>query len=133
MYTATVLSNSFLAGVLKVTVAFTNGTETFNEDIDLTGGSLDILAQKVANRLNTLNATAALAAIIVAGPVPPFTPTPIDPLVAARNALRQAKEDADLGILQVTDKAYTDALAAAQSAYTAASVDQIVSAQSTVL
>ncbi len=122
MYTASVSDKSFAAGVLKVSVVFTNGTDSFNEDIDLTGGSLDILSQKVANRLNTLNATAALVDTIENGPVPAFTPAPIDPLIAARRALIQAKQDVDLGIIQVTDAAYTDALAAAQSAATAKAV-----------
>ncbi len=119
MWTAAVSDKSFASGVLKVTVVFTNGTDSFNEDIDLTGGSLDVLSQKVANRLNTLNATAALVDTIANGPVPAFTPAPIDPLIDARSALRLAKEDVDLGIIQVTDPAYTDALAAAQSAATA--------------
>lgn len=133
MWTATVADKSFVSGVLKVKVSFTNGTDSFSEDIDLTGGSLDVLSQKVAGRLNTLNASAALVDTIAVGPVAPFTPEPVDPLVAARRALAQAKEDADLGIIQTTDKAYTEALANAQAAYTAASIDQIVSAQSTVV
>lgn len=133
MWTAKVTDKSFVNGVFSVTVAYTNGKETFSDVIDMTGGSPEVLSQKVTTKLNTLNATVPLVDAIVLGDVPPFVQPAPDPLDAARRALATANQDAELGIIQKIDKVYIDALDAAQAAYTSTAVSEIVSKQSTVL
>ncbi len=47
-------------GSVTVTAQYSNGVDVFDETIDMTGGTLDVLTQKVQNRLNTLNINEAL-------------------------------------------------------------------------
>lgn len=81
-WTATIVSKDYSKGVLLVGVEYTNGNETFSESIDMTGGTLDVLNQKIQGKLNTLNATSDLISDIDSAVAQKqtvtFTPKPVD-------------------------------------------------------
>ncbi len=116
MWTASLTGKVFTGGSLTVTVAFTNGKDSFNQDFDLSGGSLNTLAQRVSGRIDQLNISDTLMQSIDIGPVPAYVPPTRDELAYARSQLAQVKQDVDLGIIKETDAIYIDALAAAKAA-----------------
>jgi len=59
-WTAIIVSKDYSKGILLVGIEYTDGNETFGESIDMTGGTLDVLNQKIQDRLNTLNTTSTL-------------------------------------------------------------------------
>lgn len=127
MWTAEITDISFTGSVFTVTVYYTapvgSTAGSFGEVMDVTGGTPDVVNQKITTRLSTINANESLCRSIVRGPVTPAssTLTPDNALLAAKNNLATLKQDVDLGILAATDQIYIDALSAAQVAYTAAS------------
>lgn len=56
-WTAKIVSKDYKNGTLFVGVEYTDTMSTFSESIDLTGGSIDVLNQKIQGRLNTLTVT----------------------------------------------------------------------------
>jgi hypothetical protein len=61
-------------GALMVMVQYSNGTDTFMENTDITGGTLETLKYKVQQRINALNANEVLVI-----PIGAFDPTPAAP------------------------------------------------------
>lgn len=116
MWTSTIANTQTVNGTLIVNVVYSSdqpGINNITQAIDLTGGTLDVLSQKVQAQIDTLNATDTLAAQIQTGPFTPVVPTP-DPEIAAISTLQQAKQLVDLGIITSADTQYTDALSNAQ-------------------
>lgn len=103
--------------MLMVDVQFTSGDTSVIKTIDMTGGSMDVLNQKIQSQIDTLNASDDLLTQIPIGPFTPVLPTP-DPEIAAIGALQQAKQLVDLGVITTDDPQYTDALSTAQDAVT---------------
>jgi len=126
MWAAKIADKQYLNGALFVNVFYSNGTASFNEIIDLTGGSVDILSSKIQGRLDTLNASDAALTGITLGT---FTPTTkpdssLQTFLAALKVLRSAQTAVDLKLMASSDKAFTDALAAAQAAFSPTFIGQ---------
>lgn len=101
MWTAEIQNSDYSNGVLTVGVKYTNGTSEVAEKLDMTGGSMDVLSQKVQNRLSALETTEALNAQIKTGAFTPVVP-PESPEIALRAAVRHleaVQKATDLGLL----------------------------------
>lgn len=70
MWQATIDSKSYENGVIRVGVVFFNDKSKVLESFDLTGGSVEILNNRIQNRLDTLNANDGLIDLIPIGPFP---------------------------------------------------------------
>lgn len=123
MWSATIISKETSKessrGVLFVIVEYTNGTELFGEQIDITGGDREVFDAQIQSRLKKLDANDLLQADISPGPFAPVTKpnTALEDFLPLLRNLRSAQSAVDLGLLGKTDKAYTDALGAAQAAF----------------
>lgn len=62
MWSATIVGKNSTQGVLHVGVEYTNGTETFIEVMDATGGNLDGISIKIKSKLVSLNSNEVLIA-----------------------------------------------------------------------
>lgn len=87
MWNAKIFSNSFVKGQLLIGVEYSNGVQTFNETIDLTGGTKEGLDARIQAKLLTLNTSDIAAAAIAIGD---FT---VKPLPQANKDLNQYFED----------------------------------------
>lgn len=125
-WTANIDSKDYINGVLTVRVLYTNGPAKLGDAIDMTGGNIDVLNSKIADRLNTLNATDDVNAKISSGS---FTPTStLDPNQPFRNALRHfqsCQRAVDLGLITNQDKVFTQAFSALQAVYNDTLIDLI--------
>lgn len=119
MWTSKIVGKRLESGALYVDIHFVNGEASIARTIDLTGGSLDVLSQKVQDQLNTLNTTDTLATNIVIGDFTPDVPD-ADPKGIALANLRQTKELVSLGVIKDTDPQVADALTAFKDAVSAA-------------
>ena len=79
MWKSTIPGYSYVNGVITVSVEYTNGTDSFHESLDMTGGTIDSLDQKVQGRLGVLNANDDLVAKFEALGLGPDRPIIIDP------------------------------------------------------
>lgn len=124
-WTATIKQKGIVDKAFLVNVAYSNGTNSFNEVIDMTGGDMATLSQKVSSRLATLEAVQTLAGQVTVGPFTPTTPA-VHPQTAFMGAVRHfesCKRAVDLGLILATDPIYTDAEAAAKAAYDPSFID----------
>lgn len=121
-WTANIVQKGIVDKSFIVGVSYTNGSIQFVEQVDMTGGTLQALSDRVASRLATLETTVALIPQVTPGP---FIPTPATPqltaaqiaFITAFNTLRRAKQAVDIGLIANTDTTYVNALTAAQAAY----------------
>lgn len=106
MWNAKILNTNYSPGLFVVTVEYSNGDKTFTEPIDMTGGSKEVLSQKIQSRLDTINATETLnlSGDIIPGPFIPIE-IPEDPALTFNKAVRvveNTKRLQDLGIIDAS-------------------------------
>lgn len=125
-WTAKIVGNGIKEAALIVGVSYTNGSIQFVEQLDMTGGTLDGLSQKIATKLTTLEATQTLLGQVTNGPFIPATATPttLDDFRTKFRILQNAKTLADLAIITTSDPIYTTALANAKTAFDPSFVTQ---------
>lgn len=111
MWTAQIESKTNDRSVLFVGVQYTDGTKKFGESIDMTGGDIDTLNNKIQARLNTLNANDTLVDDITLGAFTPPTIKPVDEKEAALTELRKLQDLVNLGVLKESDQQVLDAIA----------------------
>lgn len=115
MWQSRITNKVFNNGVLLVDVQFYNEDSSIIKSIDMTGGSLDVLSQKIQSQIDTLNATDDLVSQIQTGEFTPNIPE-VDPEIQAISDLQKAKQLVDLGLITTDDIQYTTALSTAQGA-----------------
>lgn len=127
MWQAIIDSKSDVNGVVIVGVVYTNGVTKTLEAIDMTGGSMDTLNNRIQSRLNTLDANDLLLGSIVLGPFTPTTKPQTDAQIfqAALNHFQSCERCVDRGLIQKTDKEYTDAQAAMIAAFNVSFIDLV--------
>lgn len=121
-WTATIKQKGIQDKAFLVNVLYDNGSIQFNEILDMTGGSVQVLSDRIASRLALLETTQALIPQIATGP---FTPTvasqtPQTPLQIFKGKLRilqNAQILVNLGLLATGDSGYTQAFSDAQAAF----------------
>lgn len=127
MWTAKIAETNSKDGTFIVNVLYSNGTDSINEVIDMTGGSESVLSQKVSDRLDTLNKTEVLKTKISLGN---FTPVITD-LASKRNfqeavrRLTSCQRAVSLGLIMETDKIFKDAKDAVIAAYDPSLIDAL--------
>ncbi len=119
MWKAIIENKNYTDGKLTVVVVFTNDKVKFAETIDLTGGSVEVLNQKITSRLNTLNASETFETQI---PMGDFVPAPMIPSLqeeffTALRRLETLKRLVNAEILTDADQVYVDALALVKKTY----------------
>lgn len=120
MWNAKIAEKKYVNGNLIILVAFNDGTNEFTESVTLMGGDMLALSQRIQARLNNLNQISALSSSVITGA---FTATVIPVLTPQQDfvskyvALQAVTRGVNFGIIQKTDKLYTDALTAAQAAF----------------
>lgn len=113
MWTSKIVGKRYENGALFIDLHFLNGEASVARTIDLTGGSLDVLSQKIQAQLDTLNATEALVEQVILGD---FTPVVLESKEDPLQKLRALKEQVDLGVIEETDPKIAEALAEAKQA-----------------
>jgi len=127
MWTSTIESKNYNKGVLILNVVFSNGNEMFNESFDMTGGSLDIVNERIKARLGGLQASENLDIQI---PLGAFTPTSNpattqEAFMAALRRVRSCQRAIQLGLMTDKDQIYIDALASLQASFDLSFIDLI--------
>lgn len=120
MWGSEIVGKDFTNGVLKVQVRYsTQGQTPITEWIDMTGGSSDILEEKIRSRLATLNDSADLISAIKNGSFVPKQKATTDRETYFNAYLKLDRLDraAALGIIDRSDPEYVEALNAAKSAF----------------
>lgn len=119
MFTSSIVQKGIQDKAFLVGVSYSNGSVQFVETLDMTGGDLPTLNQKVASRLATLNATETLIPQVTPGVFVPVTPgqTPLQIFLSSLRTLQSLTNLVTLGVIPDTNSAYQTALANAKSLY----------------
>jgi hypothetical protein len=124
MWTSEIFSKQKVNDKFIVVVKFINGTESFTESIDMTGGTAEVLARKVASRLATLNDSDTLEPQVSVGAYTPNVPT--DTALAFKAAIKRLtslKRAVDLGLITTASPVYVQGVAAVQAAFDPSFID----------
>lgn len=107
MYTAESTSKEVKNGALNVTVHFTDGTDSFNQDFLANSGTdPDWLKNRVTGKLNELNTLSEFAKTLTLGRINPviYTSTEKDAWLNDMALYRQMLTAISLGLMDNTDK-----------------------------
>lgn len=128
-WTAKVADKKYINGSLKVSVEYNDGTDAFTDVLDLTGGDIEVAKQKVRDRLQTLNATDALASKISVGNISlnAIAPaaTPLGTFLNALARFRRCKMAVEVGLITIADQVYVDAQNAMKAAWDVSFIDSL--------
>lgn len=109
MWNATILDKYIEQGILHVNVSYINGENRFNEIYDLRTG--DELNLQITMRLAQLEKLEVFSDALSLGA---YTPEEIsdgsDPKADALAKVKELKQLVDLGVIDSTDKKFTDAI-----------------------
>lgn len=117
MWTSTIKGKDFVNGQFRVSVEYTDGTNTFSEVHNLS--NQENLDRTIRSRIAQLEATATFSTTVSTGPYTPSeevkaTPTAYD---LAIQEVSRVKNLVELGILKETDKEFIDAITALKAEY----------------
>lgn len=126
-WTASVAQKNYQNGILLVNVSYTDGTNVFNEVIDLTGGDINTAKAKVRSRIAALTVSDTLAAAIPIGPLNPgsVAQSTQDIFLTALRHFQACKRAVDLGLITTADTLYTDAQADMITKWSPAFIDAV--------
>lgn len=109
-----------------IDVLYTNGMEKFIENIDMTGGSVNVVNIKIADRLNTLNASDTLETQVTLGNFIPTKPVTLEnAFLEALKHFQACKRAVNLGLITDKDKIFVDAFDAVLASYDPTFIDFI--------
>ena len=126
MFSAKILSVTKKKGTLVLQVEYTNGTETFQEEMFVAsrGYTMDALKQSIQAQCDSFNDVYTLAGLIPVGTTINTTVvksvlTPREEHFEAMYRLREVEGLVAKGVLTESDQVYIDAVAEAKSTYRA--------------
>lgn len=126
MWAATIKQKGIVDKSFLVNVLYDNGATSFNEIIDMTGGSLDVLSQKIQSRLTTLNTTQALIPLVTLGSYIAQPATQANgAFLSAVKHFKSCQQAVALGLILSTDPIFTAAQATMIAAYDPSFIDSI--------
>lgn len=100
MWNAKILNSTYGPASLVVRVEYRNGEAVLTEDIDMTGGSIEVLNRKVQSKIDTLETTETLNDLILTGDfVPSVKDSDISTFRESVRKVEELKRLTDLGII----------------------------------